>query len=650
MARSSLSPGFLGALAASALSLTASAQTALAPVEVPAPEDAAASSPQVRAPSAVVTQLDASQAAAEAKDTAALLAPAPGATVQQSGGVGQRQTVSLRGASPNGVLVLLDGVPLTGTGESFDLSRFPAALVDHLELIRGAGARSGPGGLGGVVNVVSVRPSERPRLLADLTQGSFSTTLLDAGGTGELWGGEGLVLLSGLRTTGDFSYRASDTPELPNAPTLLRTRLNNDALEGGGLFRFRRALGDTWKLDATIEGGALSRGLAGTVFNPTPDAREDAQRGTASVRATRGFDGGGQLQVLGYGRLESSVLKGSGFGPLPVQQNDGGEGLELWFDKLYGRHGVTALLSGGHEWLRGPTAAPERLQGAAMLGDELQFFDGDLALSGSVRVDQTGPFTGFSPHLGVLAQLPKGFELRANAGQSHRPPSFVELYVLQGQLAPNPQLRPERGLYADAALGFRQSWLYAQAGGFGALYQDLISYEYYPPALARPYNFQAAQVAGVEAELVAHPISWVTLSGSYTWLATQNLKDDPRYYLKTLPYRPRHKVHARADLGPRWLRAHASVLYESEQYVNRTETVALPARAFVDAGVTAQPWSLPRLALSLEAKNLLDVQGFDFSGYPLPPRALYLTLSASWDVGEHLQYWSQASPPKEPHL
>ena len=65
---------------------------------------------------------------------------------------------------------------------------------------------------------------------------------------------------------------------------------------------------------------------------------------------------------------------------------------------------------------------------------------------------------------------------------------------------------------------------------------------------------------------------------------------------------------------------------------------------------SAESRVVPKLALSLEARNLLDVQGFDFSGYPLPPRALYLTLSASWDVGERLQYWSQASPPKEPHL
>jgi vitamin B12 transporter len=35
--------------------------------------------------------------------------------------------------------------------------------------------------------------------------------------------------------------------------------------------------------------------------------------------------------------------------------------------------------------------------------------------------------------------------------------------------------------------------------------------------------------------------------------------------------------------------------------------------------------------LSLELKNLTDVQAQDLDGYPLPPRAAYLTLAVAWD-------------------
>ncbi len=268
----------------------------------------------------------------------------------------------------------------------------------------------------------------------------------------------------------------------------------------------------------------------------------------------------------------------------------------------------------------------------AMLGDEVLFFDGRLAVNGSARVDVAGPFVVFSPKLGAALELPLGFELKANAGQASRPPSFVERHVVQGSLLPNPALRPERALTADATVAFRHELAAVGVTGFGSLYEDLISYEYYPPTLARAYNFQAARVTGVEVEAAFAPRPWLEATASYTFLSTQNLRDDPRYYLKALPYRPAHRLTARLAGGPRWLRAHADVLFQSEQFQNRSETLALPARAFVGVGVAATPLEAPRVTVSFDVKNLLDVQTQDVDGYPLPPRAASLSLAVAWDA------------------
>jgi vitamin B12 transporter len=247
-----------------------------------------------------------------------------------------------------------------------------------------------------------------------------------------------------------------------------------------------------------------------------------------------------------------------------------------------------------------------------------------------------GPFLGLSPKLGAVALLPRGFELRANVGQGFRPPSFLELYVMQGGLSPNPNLRPERGLTADAAIGWREraGRAFVQVGGFGGLYEDLISYEYYPPGLARPYNFQGARVGGLEAELTAQPFPWLSASASYTLLFAQNMKDDERYYLKDLPYRPRHKLHGSVTAGPKQLRARGEVLFQAQQFVNRTETFAIPARAFVNVGLTSEPFEKLGLKLGVELKNLLDVQSMDTDGYPLPPRAVFATVAMAWDAAK----------------
>ena len=609
---------------------------ALPPVDVALPQvnEPLPTSPVVRDPSATLTVRDAKDARAEAKDASDLLSTTPGAVVQDSGGAGQRKTLSLRGAAPNAVLVLLDGVPLSGPGAAMDLSRIPTSALERIEVLRGGGsARYGPGAMGGVVNLVTRAPLQgTTRLFADFTQGSFVTTQLSAGGATSLLGGDGLVLLHGLRSEGTYDFRYDALPSLPGNELTTLTRTNNGALQGGGLLRFRRRLGAT-QLDVMGEGSVESRGLAGPVQNPSPSARQVTGRATFSARSSTSFEAGGTLSTLGWARLDETTLNGTFFGAGTYQQRETAVGVEAVYSRLFaGRHGVTALLSGGGDWLTaGGGPNPSWARFGAMLGDEVLFFDGALALNGSARLDVAGRFVVFSPKLGVVAELPGGFSVRANAGQASRPPSFTELYVMQGTMLPNAELRPERALVGDVGAAWKHELGRVSATGFLSLYEDLISYEYYPPNLARPYNFQAARVAGLELEATVTPWRWLEAAASYTFLDTQNQKDDPRYYLKALPFRPAHRLHARVSGGPDWLKGRAEVLFQTAQFTNRTETLSLPARAFVNVGLTARPWKAPMVTVSVELKNLLDVQTQDLDGYPLPPRSLFVTVGIAWD-------------------
>lgn len=606
----------------------------LAPVLVPLLAAASnlaepsASSPLTREPSAPVTVIELGERRAEAKDAADHLAATPGAVIQDAGGAGQRKSLSLRGASSNAVLVLLDGVPLAGPGESMDLSRIPSAALERIEVLRGAGSRYGPGGLGGVVNLVTRAPGGQ-RVFAAASQGSFMTTRADVGGSTPLGPGDLLVLAHGLRSDGDFTFAYDDAPVLRSAPTVL-LRTNNQALLGGALARYRASLGAT-TLDFLAEGTAEQRGLAGPVQNPSPTAGQQTVRATASARATTSVVGGGLLSVLGFGRVDSTLLSGSAFGASGSQQLASAAGAEAVFTRAFGRHGLTALITAGGEWLRAPNAAPAWGRAGVMLGDEVFFFDGRLGVDASARLDVAGPFVVVSPKAGAALHLPLGFELRVSAGQASRPPSFYELYLTQGTLLPNPSLRPERALTADATVAWSSGQAAVSLTGFGSLYEDLISYEYYPPSLAKPFNFQAARVAGLEFEARAKPLPWLDASASYTFLSTQNLRDDPRYYLKSLPFRPAHRVQARVVAGVPLASVRGEVLAQSAQFMNRTESLALPARVFVNVGISTTPLKNPALTASFEVKNLLDAQSQDVDGYPLPPRAAFLTLALAWD-------------------
>lgn len=599
----------------------------------PAPEPPDTASQ--RDPSGALTVIRAEEFGGAAKDAAEVLSTSTGVLVQDSGGYGQSKNVVVRGASPNGTLLLLDGIPLNGAGGIADLSRVPLALVERFEVLRGgAGARYGSGGLGGVVNVISRRPGSEPRVAAEATYGSWGTTLGWLSATGQVAGVEALLLIHGGRSEGDFPFLFDASPAFPGDEPVERRRTNNDASGAGGLLRLRHVTERGFQVDLLGEMSFDDRGLAGTAVNPIPEARQGTGRVATSLRLSDTL-GGVRGSARAWFRRDRMGLS-SGPPATEDAQSQRMGGVELEGRKLLGGwHSVSAVLavSGedvtGAEGITVEDSRPSWLHASAMVMDEVVLLGGRLIVAPSLRVERSGPYTLFSPKVGATVSLPAGLELRANAGQAHRAPSFLELYVRQGLLLPNPTLRPERVLYADVAVVHRTARSLASVGGFYSLYEDLIAYELYPPFAAKPYNFSSASVAGLEAEGEWRPYPWLAGTLGYTLLVSRNLRDDPRYYLKELPYRPRHKLSARVSGGPRWLSGRVEVAAQSAQFTNRTEESVLAGRTFVHAGVSSTFGRTPELTLSLELKNVFDARAEDLDGYPLPGRSAFVTLAVA---------------------
>ncbi len=599
----------------------------------PEPPDAAAR----RDPSGALTVIRVDEFGGAARETAAMLSTAPGVTLQDVGGYGQGKSLVVRGASSNGTLVLLDGIPLNGAGGIADLSRVPAAMAERFEVLRGgAGARYGSGGLGGAINIITRRPGAAARVAGELSYGSWDTALGWLSASGPLAGGEALLLVHGGTSSGRFPYAFDPSPTLPGDALIERRRTNNDARGAGGLLRLRRELGRGFSADLLGELSFDARGLAGTAQNPSEQARQSGGRGAASLRVTGTLPGDVRTNARAYFRRDRVVLSGGSWsGPDAQVQQLGGVELEGQV-LLGGRHALSALVGVGGESVSAAETneasggEPAWPRASVMAMDEVLLWDGQLIVAPSVRVERAGPYTLLSPKVGATVTLPSDFELRANAGRAHRAPSFLELYVRQGTLLPNPDLRPESALYADAAVVHRSEVSFASVGGFASLYEDLISYEAYPPGAARPYNFANARVVGLEAEGEWRPHPLLSGTFSYTLTVSNDLQRDGRFYLRELPYRPRHKLAARVLGGPRWLTGRMEVVAQSAHVLTRDGAMSLPGRAFVHAGLSSTFGSRTELTVSCEVKNLLDARAEDFVGYPLPGRAVYLSVAGAF--------------------
>jgi outer membrane receptor protein involved in Fe transport len=604
-----------------------------------------------RARAAQSTVIDLRRYAGEARTVADLLSTAPGVKVQQAG-PGQLAQVSLRGASADESLILLDGIPLVGPGGgSVDLSSLPSSLLSKLIISRGVvGAQLGAGALGGAIELVPMGFGKAQTSGGvQLSGGSFGTAQLAADLASTTAGGAawtGGVQLD--RTAGDFPYAHQLTPEV-GGPYYAAQRTNADGWRSSGLLRgaLPTSLGE---VDVLFQVSAGERGLPGSDGLETPNARSADKSGLAGVRlkqvlgdavlTTRAWVRGSLLAQrglgIGFGDCQSGLSS-----PACAEQAShtiGARGeaelaLPLGLSQVAATQVLTAQLSTGGEWVAGDsTGIHRRAIGSLRLSDDATLLSGALSLHPALRLDLVGEQTALSPGFGAVARPFRGtffepVELRASVGSSLRPPSFSELYLAQGPTKPNPDLRPERALSADAGIGVTTEAFTVALSGFWSRYTDLILYELFPPAQARPFNIGQARIAGAELQVLVRLPLAATLEASYSLLDAVNERPSANEGGQKLSYRAPHRLYARLARRGERVEAFFQGNFTSAMPRNAFGTADLPAQLRLDAGAGV------RLAgpvwFDLEVRNLLDAQTQqDLFQYPLPGLSLLATVRA----------------------
>lgn len=597
-----------------------------------APEDA----------TAAATVVDAQRFAGQAKDVAALLATAPGVAVQEYGGLGQAATVSVRGVASQGVKVLLDGLPLNGgLAGSVDLASIPRAWIDRIEVVRGAeGARYGTGALGGVVNVVT-RPVRPGSWSAQLGGGSFFTgsAAADAAAGGEGWGG--LVSAGFEGSGGRFPYRRDPTPSAPGGEVTER-REHNRAAWGGLLAKgWLAALGG--RLDGLVQLSGGERQLPGPPANLTWRGSQRELRALAAAQMVRTAGEQTSLSVGAHVRAEQldlSIPALASFGGV-ADQLDLAAALRAEVLWRSGPSLLTAGLSIGGERLSGDgfAEAHQRPELAAFAADELLLLGSRLRIAPALRVDRVGPFSGLSAKLGAALRIAGPLSARASAGRTYRPPTFAELYLQQGTIQPNPDLRAETARGADGALVFEGPLGLASAGLFASLYDDLVAYRQVSLREMGPFNAGRARAWGAEVEAATAPLgaAGFTAQVAYTWLRAELLQGGPREVGNDVPFRARQRLYARLGLAPGSWDVHGEAHAVGRQYrdaLNDPDN-AVPAAVLFHLGGALRLRRSPEVWLHLDVKNLADDRTLqDGFGNPLPGRMVMVALRASSEPQE----------------
>jgi vitamin B12 transporter len=586
-----------------------------------------------RAPAAPGSVIEPTKFAGELRSLPELLLNSPGVSVHSLGGPGQVATLSLRGASADESVVLLDGIPLQGPGGgAVDLSTIPATLLDRVRVTRGVlGAQFGAGALGGAVELIPQPPRASARAHAQAAAGSFGTYQLTGDVSGPLGSGGATLGLQGDRTSGDFDYARQLTPSIPGSPWYGYTRANADALRGSALARFAQPAG-AGEFDGILQLSAGDRGLPGPANAVTARSRERDETGLAGVRLT-GPVGDATWTLRGWGRLDRIVLSGvQPFGdcadgdpgcPRSDQRGSAARAEGELHLPIGSSQSVDLGVSGGEDRVHGGDAGAHA-RGAISLAlrGELAPSAG-LSLYPALRLDAVGRQTGVSPALAAAwAPRPDGpLTVRAGWGLSFRAPSFNELYLATGTIAPNPDLQPERAWSVDLGASLRAAGVSVSADLFWSSWRDLIVYELNPSAnRVRPLNIGRAHIAGAELQAALPLGRGFSVELAYTWLQALNQRPGERQDAQ-LAYRTPHELRARLAHRSDRLEGYAEGSFTSATPRNDYGTATLPAQLVFNAGAGVR--AAGPLWLDVEVKNVLDDQTLeDLFQYPLPGRSI----------------------------
>jgi outer membrane receptor protein involved in Fe transport len=403
------------------------------------------------------------------------------------------QGVSLRGIGPSGTsraLVLLDGVPINDPfGGWVPWSKIPLQAIEQIEVVRGGGSSVwGNYALGGVINIITKRPTER-RALLEGSYGNRSTTNLDLLVTETL--DPVRVSLEGnvFNTEG---YRIVDPPS--------RGRIDIPADSQHAVFNGRVEFVKSPDLSLFVSGNFFDENRG----NGTPLQFNSTETGSFATGVRLRTNEGSEWTIQAFGQVQDFR---STFSTQAADRNSETLALDqtvpatsyggsLQWNRRFASH----LVSSGADvrWIRGETdegvfgpggflrnrvAGGEQAIGGLFLQDVFTP-DSRWELVGGVRGDYWIAYEGFrrdtpppvgvpaaqsfsdrdwliaSPRLAALFHATPSMDLRASVYRGFRVPTINELYrvfrVRNDVTVANAQLRPER--LTGGEIGVQQRW------------------------------------------------------------------------------------------------------------------------------------------------------------------------------------------------
>jgi iron complex outermembrane receptor protein len=508
-------------------------------------------------------------------------------------------SIRIQGMRGRYTRVLADGLPLFGEVRGLGLLQVPPMDLGQVEVVKGvASALYGAGALGGVINVLSRRPSDAPErefLVNQSTRGATDAVAYFAAPWSAAWSGS-LLVGGHWQATGDVDDDGwADLARYERV--VVRPRLFRDSGKGSTLFA-TVGLGYEDREGGTVDGRVLP-----VTGQPYFEALE-----------TRRVDAGFAGQFLVGGRYLAAVRFAAARQSHDHRFGDLGE--RDRHDTVFGEASLRGS-AGRHTWIAGLA-----LDGDAYTADDVRgvghsftvpgvFVQHDVAWSPSVAMSSSGRIdrhnrygTFFSPRVSVLARR-GGWTSRLSAGAGFVGPTAL---TEETEAAGLSRLVIPRALVAERGIGgsFDLSKTAGPVAVTGTLFISRVRHPVHTtrsPVYTIVNLPDPTTIVGMEALARVRREPFV-LTASYTYVRARETADGIR---QDVALTPRHsagvvgmwEAEGRGRIGIEW--------YVTGRQRLEENPYRSTSRAYVILGVLAER-QFGRLRLFVNGENLTGVR------------------------------------------
>jgi len=540
----------------------------------------------------------------------------PGVDIRRSGSLGKTTSISIRGASPNQVQVLLDGVrvksPTLGQAELADIS---PDLIERIEVVRGPQSTLyGADAIGGVVNIITKKGRGAP-FSATLEEqvGNYGTWVNRASASGQWKILDYSIAGSYAESNGQFKNDNSDQKALSGRLGLTLP------------FNSTLAFIARWnKTDSDLPVKFICCGPL--AVQPFIDVNQQQQSETLTLtlegrtRPVEWWESRGRISYFENSQgFQDPVDPGYAFDfPFFAQINVQRREAE-WINAFHIGKWSTSTV--GLEYIheegenKGTFKSRTHTQ-SVFFEQQLRFFQ-RLFITGGVRVDDHSAFGTQVTERGSVAFMIRetGTRLRGGAGTGFRAPTLNDLFFPNFS---NPSLKPETSFSWEAGLDqtFWGERIRLGLTYFYNKFEDLIRFV---PINTFPFvaaiNVARARTEGVEASGEIDILRNLVGTVNYTYTDSEDLSTD-RWLIRE----PQH----RWNFGLTWEPIRRLSLFTQVHVITRQFESATAGynrgHARVDIGGTFRAldrygW-LQSLDLTLRVNNLFNEGYAEVRGFP----------------------------------